>query len=251
MHVACSSLCFSQTTLDDALKRMAELEFSKFDLAIRESSQHLRPSEVAQDVPAAVRRLRNSTGLTPAAITLEIETDKPEEYDRQFSAVCKFARLARVPLITINAAPVSTDLDEEVKRLRHLIRFADREGVMLSLATLTGTLTETPDGAVKLCKQVPGLGLTLDPSHYVTADPNQTYDQVYPYVKHVLLRDSAPNRLQVHVGQGQIEYSRVIAQLSRFHYNRLLTVDIRDTQEPEKSQEPEVRKLKFLLESLV
>src|SRR5262249_26082232 len=76
----------------------------------------------------------------------------------------------------------------------------------------------------------PGLGLTLDPSHYIAGSPQvKTFDQVYPYVRHVHLRDTGrgPNQFQVHVGQGEIAYGRVIAQLSRCHYDRLLTVAIR------------------------
>ena len=125
---------------------------------------------------------------------------------------------------------------------------------MITVATLTGTLTEDPDAAVELCQRVSGLGLTLDPSHYI-AGPHQgkNYDQVFPHVRHVHLRDTGrgPNQFQVHVGQGEVEYGRVIAQLSRYHYDRLLTVDIHDIPDAPFVMEPEVRKLKYLLESLV
>ena len=52
------------------------------------------------------------------------------------------------------------------------------------------------------------------------------------------------------VGQGEIEYGRIVAQLTRHHYNRLLTVDIQDCPDASFVMEPEVRKLKYLLESL-
>jgi sugar phosphate isomerase/epimerase len=76
---------------------------------------------------------------------------------------------------------------------------------------------------------------------------------VFPYVRHVHLRDTGrgPNQFQVRVGQGEIEYGRIIAQLCRQHYDRCLTVDIRDIPDAPFAMEPEVRKLKYLLESLV
>ena len=118
----------------------------------------------------------------------------------------------------------------------------------------TGTLTEYPDAAVELCKRVPGLGLTLDPSHFI-AGPNQgkCYDQVFPYVRHVHLRDTGrgPDQFQVRVGQGEIEYGRLVAHLTRLSYNRLLTVEICDIPDAPFAMDAEVRKLKFLLESLV
>src|SRR5204862_794296 len=128
------------------------------------------------------------------------------------------------------------------------------DGLLLTLATLTGTLTEDPDLAVTLCERVPGLGLTLDPSHYIAGPlQGQSFDQVYPYVRHVHLRDTGrgPNQMQVHVGQGEVEYGRIVAQLLRHNYDRLLTVAIHDIPDAPFAMDAEVRKLKYLLESLV
>ncbi len=253
MHVACSTQCFSRLSLQEALETIAELEFHKLDLAIIEKSNHLRPSQVAENVAAVAAMIRSEHSLSPAAITLEIAADDPTEYLRQFTAVCQLARLIRAPLVTIAAASSSSPVETEVVRLTKLNQIAEKDGITLSLATRQGTLTETPETAVELCERVPGLVLTLDPSHYVANQASvKSYDQVYPYVRHVHLRDTGrgPNQFQVHVGQGEIEYSRVIAQLERCQYNRLLTVDIHD-QALECEKNPEVRKLKFLLESLV
>ena len=135
-----------------------------------------------------------------------------------------------------------------------LVRLASAEGIVLTVETRMGTLTESPDAALELCKRVPGLGLTLDPSHYI-AGPHQgrSYDQVYPYVRHVHLRDTGrnPEQFQVRVGQGEVEYGRIIAQLSRRNYDRLLTVEICDIPDAPFAMDAEVRKLKYLLESLI
>src|SRR5205807_9993175 len=163
-------------------------------------------------------------------------------------------RLSTVPLITIAAAKTGSALDGEVERLTRLTAHADGIGIQLALDTRVGTLTEDPDTAVALCQKVPNLGLTLDPSHYLVG-PNQgkNYDQVFPYVRHVHLRDTGrgPNQFQVRIGQGEIESGRIISQLARHHYDRVLSVDIRDIPDSPIAIEPEVRKLKYLLESLV
>ncbi len=253
MYVACSTLCFDSYPFADALRTIAELEFNKIDVAIHERSNHFRPSQVARDPAAAAAQLRMASGLVPSALSVELEAEG-EEYDRQFKAVCRLARMTMVPVLTMSAAPVGSPLAPEVQRLTHLLHMAEKDGLILTLATLSGTLTEDPDVAVELCERVPGLGLTLDPSHYI-AGPLQgkNHDQVYPFVRHVHLRDTGrgPNQMQVHIGQGEVEYGRVISQLARYHYDRLLTVDIRDLAQPEFPREQEVRKLKYLLESLV
>src|SRR5262249_23274132 len=97
-------------------------------------------------------------------------------------------------------------------------------------------------------------GLTLDPSHYI-AGPHQgkPFDQVYPYVRHVHLRDTGrtPEEFQVRVGQGEIEYGRIVAQLACYHYDRLFSVETADIPDAHFAMEAEVGKRKFLLESLI
>src|SRR6516162_7158277 len=128
VFVACSTKCFSRLSLEDALDVIAELEFSKFETALDEQGAQLRPSEVAADIGRVAARLRHGPGLTPAAFSLEIGTSSAAEYDRRFKAVCRLARISAVPLITIKAAAVDTNLDDEIKRLQYLVSLAAAEG---------------------------------------------------------------------------------------------------------------------------
>ncbi len=254
MYVACSTACFTRYPLERALRTIAELEFNKVEVFIDERGPHLRPSEIVADLTAAVQRIRIGPSLSPAAFSAEIQAHDEADYHRQLRAICHLARLSHIALVTVPAAPAGTELDQEIRRLKALVHVAEAEGVVLSVVTRMGTLTEMPDVAAELCRQVSGLGLTLDPSHFL-AGPNQgkSFEQVYPYVCHVHLRDSGrtPDQFQVRVGQGDVEYGRIIAQLARHHYRRLLTVEIFDIPEAPYSMEQEVRKLKYLLESLV
>ncbi len=253
MYVACSTRCFTRYPLGQALQIIGELDFSKVDLAIHEKGPHLRPSEIAEDVAGAAQRIRIGPSLSPAAFSVEIEA-QGEEFIRQLRAVCRLARLSNVATITIPAAAAGASVDTEVERLKRLVHLAQAEGVILSVETRIGTLTEIPSVAVDLCERVDGLALTLDPSHFL-AGPHQgqNYDVVFPYVRHVHLRDSGRSmeKFQVRVGQGEVEYGRIIAQLARHHYERLLTVEILDIPDAPFAVDHEVRKLKYLLESLV
>jgi sugar phosphate isomerase/epimerase len=254
VNVACSTLSFARFPLERALRIIGELEFSKLDVAIHEDGPHLKPSEVAEDIGLAAQRIRIGPSLTPGAFSVEIAAAGPEAYQNQLRAICRLARMSTVSIITIPAGPSGSGLDAEVERLKPLVKLALTEGIVLTVGTHIGTLTELPDQAVTLCQRVPGLGLTLDPSHYI-AGPHQgdCYDQVYPFVRHVHLRDTGrgPDQFQVRVGQGEIEYGRIISHLARFGYDRLLTVAIRDIADAPFAMDAEVRKLKYLLESLI
>ncbi|AGA31370.1 sugar phosphate isomerase/epimerase family protein [Singulisphaera acidiphila] len=256
MFVACNTLCFSNEPLESALRHIAELEFDKIDLAIVENSPHLRPSEVAENPEAALHRLRRGPSLTPAALGLDFgEGDLTAPLLRKrFEAMCRLAKPLTVAVLTIPAAPLGTSFDDEVKRLSTLAGYAMREGLVLAVETHSKTLTADPKQAVELCKAIPGLGLTLDPSHYIQGPHNGAdFDEVYPYVQSVHLRDTGknPGEFQVRVGQGEIEYNRVVNQLVRVGYDRALTVSILDLPENNFEVEVEVRKLKLLLESLL
>jgi sugar phosphate isomerase/epimerase len=233
---------------------MAELEFDKVELAVVEDSPHLRPSDVAENPDAAAHRLRHGPSLTPAALALDFGDVDPDGQvlRKRFEALCRLAKSLTVAVLTLPAAPLDTPFDDEVKRLTALAGAAMREGLVLALETNAKTLTADPAAAVELCRAVPGLGLTLDPSHYVQANVKD-YDAVYPFVQNVHLRDTGkgPGEFQVRVGQGDIEYGRIVSQLERHGYDRALTVAILDRPDNPFDTEVEVRKLKLLLESLI
>jgi len=254
VFVACSTLCFSREPLESALRHIAEMEFDKFELAIAEGGTHLRPSEVFDNPEAAAHRLRHGPSLTPASLALDFGSPEPDPavVRKRFEALCRLAKPLTVAVLTISASPLGTPFDDEVKRLTALTGLAMREGLVLALETHSQTLTADPAAAVELCKAVPGLGLTLDPSHYIVGG-HKDFDAVYPYVQNVHLRDTGkgPGEFQVRVGQGDIEYGRIVNLLERHGYDRSLTVSILDGIENPFDVEVEVRKLKLLLESLL
>ena len=105
--------------------------------------------------------------------------------------------------LVVPAAELGTPFNEEIERLREMVRIASLEGVVVAMKTQVGCMTQDPDTAVVLCDQVKGLGLTLDPSQYIYG-PHQgrKFDKVIPYVYHVHLRDTTKDKFQVRVGQG-------------------------------------------------
>lgn len=254
MYVACSTLCFGTVSLSQALRCIHELHFNKVDLALHEHGTHLKPSYVASHLGQVVSFLRAYTHLNFGALHVQIDTDDPNEYTRILRSVCRLGRALLVPLVTVPAAPLGSDLHAEIDRLSELVRVARSEGLLLTVETHRDQLTADALGAVELCQRVAGLGLTLDPSHYaVNGTHVRNWDSIYPFVRHVRLRDSGtkPEEWQVPVGQGSLDFGRIVTQLSRCRYDRLLSVDIRDIPTPSYPVAPEVRKLKYLMESLV
>jgi sugar phosphate isomerase/epimerase len=120
--------------------------------------------------------------------------------------------------------------------------------------THSASLTADPAAALELCRLVPGLGLTLDPSHYIQGPHRGAdYEPLLPYVQNVHFRDTGkePGAFQVRVGQGEVEYNKIITLLERRGYSRSLTIAIIDRPDNPFDREVEVRKLRLLLESFL
>lgn len=252
MDVACSTLCFSREPLRQALRMIAELEFMKVDLAVGDGNSHVSTEALLTCPTTVVGELKLSATLGFSSVTLRTSRTGPE-MEECVAAAAHLAKQVTAPILVIEAAPSGTPLEQEAARLRRLVGAAALQGTTLTVATRIGTVTETPQSAVELCQNVEGLGLTLDPSHYVCG-PNQCrpYEQVYPYVKHTHLRDSGRrvDQIQITVGRGEIEYGRIINSLCRFGYRGALTVAMED-QIAQDGFETfiEARKLRLLLES--
>ena len=250
MFVAATTRCFADQPLDAALQRLVDLEYTTVEIMVHESDGHLKPSDVLTDIEGAVRVCRQTHRLTPCALSLEFDTPDEKLYYAQFAACCKLAKAIKVVTLTVSSAELGTPFNAEVERLRALTSIASMDGVRVGLLTQVGRMSQDPDTAVVLCDSVKGLGITLDPSHYVIG-PHRGggFEQVMKYVYHLRLRDTSKDQLQVRVGQGQIEYGRLINQLNKVQYDRALCVDIVAT--PDADHLAEMRKMRLLLESLL
>jgi sugar phosphate isomerase/epimerase len=251
VFVAASTECFSTLPLETALQRLVDLEFTRVEICLHEKGNQLKPSEVHANLEQAIHACRDTQRLTPVAYSLDI--DAPEsDYYQQFASCCKLAKATKVVIITVPSAELGTPFNAEIERLRELVRIATLEGVVVGLKTQVGRMTQDPTTAMVLCDNVKGLAITLDPSHYVyTPLSNNDYDCLLKYVCHLQLRDTSKQKLQVRVGQGEIEYGRLITQLAKFRYNRALCVNILDIDNEDVDHMAEMRKMRLLLESLL
>jgi sugar phosphate isomerase/epimerase len=231
------------------LQRLVDLEYTSVEIAIHENGGPIKPSQVLADLEAVTAACRETYRLTVSGYSVDIDAPGELYYD-QFAACCRLAKATKVVTLTMPAAELGTPFNAEIERLQRLVDISSREGVLVGIKTETGRITQDPDTAVVLCDNVKGLGITLDPSHYIYGPhAGGSYDQVMKHVYNIHLRDTTKDKLQVRVGQGQVEYSRLIVQLAKVHYNRALTVHI--TEMPEVDHAAEMRKMRLLLESML
>ncbi|MBX3439244.1 MAG: sugar phosphate isomerase/epimerase [Planctomycetaceae bacterium] len=247
MFVAGSTICFPELDFAEACQALTDLEYDRVEVWLSPNSRQLHPADVARDPDAFVALYRETTRLTAIAFSLETDVSP-----REFEGLSKASKLLQVTQITVPASVLGTPFNAEIDRLRLLTQIASQDGVRVSIRTERGHLTEDPETAVELCGSVPGLGLTLDPSPYLLGPrPVTSFERFAPHVFHVHLRDSTREQLQVSVGLGEIDYSRLISQLARERYDRALCVALIPELTDVGTRALEMRKLRMLLDSLL
>lgn len=249
MLVAASTECFSELPLSQAIDTLIDLEYVNVEFDIHEDGNHLTPSQVAADLEASIGICRNTNRVDVVAYSVQIDAEGEEHY-RQFAACCRLAKATKVVTLTVPSAELGTPFNQEVEHLERLVALAETEGVRVAIRSQLGRLSEDPDTVVVLCDNVKGLGVTLDPSHYI-CNPNgsKNYDRLMKYTFHVHLRDTTKTELQVRIGQGEVEYGRLINMLRKSGFNRTLSVHLAEIEGVDHMAE--MRKMRLLLESLL
>lgn len=250
MFVCASTECLPDLPREEVSPILVDLEFTAVELPLHEQGvSWVQPSVVLSHPEQALDTCRNTQRLTVAALSIEQACEEKRYYE-QFAACAKLAKALKVVPLVVPAAELGTPFNAEIERLREMVRIASFEGCLVAMKTQIGCMTEDPDTAVVLCDNVKGLGLTLDPSHYI-AGPRQGKDfsKVIPYTYHVHLRDSTKHELHVRVGKGEVDYGKLIAQLQHVDYDRALTVHMPPIDEHD--HRAELRKIRLLLESLL
>jgi len=247
--VAASTECFRRLPLSQAIDSLVDLEFVHIEIDIHEGGNHLKPSEVARDLESAIAVCRSTYRAGVVAYSVEIDAEGDEHY-RQFAACCRLAKATKVVTLTVPSAELGTPFNQEVEHLQRLVAIAESEGVRVAIKSQVGRLSEDPDTVMVLCDNVTGLGVTLDPSHYI-CNPRgvRPFERLAKYVYHVHLRDTTKTQLQVRIGQGEVDYSRLINMLNKVNYDRALSVHLDELDGVDHFGE--MRKMRLLLESLL
>ena len=249
MIVAATSECFPELSLTEAVGRLVDLEYTHIEIAVHEHGNQLKPSEVFGDFDRAFDTCRQIRRLTPVAYSIQLDAEG-DLYYQQFASCCTLAKATKVPTLVVESSELGTPFNEEVERLRKLVAIATMEGILVAVKTKQGCMTQDPSTTMVMCDNVKGLGITLDPSCFLYGESsNLSYDTLMKYVYHVHLRDTTPEQYQVRVGQGKVEYGRLINQLRQTKFGRGLSAFI--TEQDDVDHSGELRKIRLLLESLL
>lgn len=215
-----------------AVELIRLLELEAVDVCLMGNRSHIRPEDVRGDIPAAAARIREglaSRGLAVSDLFFIPWTDfercapnhpDPAERGRAwalFRDLLELAERIEAPGMTMLPGidwPGESHEDSFARSVEELGRRAEEaraRGVGFSVEAHLGSVVQDPGEALRLCKSAPGVGLTLDYSHFAYQGYGEAeIEPLVPYARHFHARGAAERRMQAPLAQSAIDFERLV-----------------------------------------
>ncbi|MFO7167522.1 MAG: sugar phosphate isomerase/epimerase [Chloroflexota bacterium] len=246
MMIACSTAVRCASPLDTALSDIAAAGFRHIDLLAIDGWVHVHTRDLAADFEGTaghVEGLLRRHALTPIALNTGVG---PQLHDRSAEASERRARetaalvrlMGRLGVRVAAIQPRNADpsrpweevLDACVATLREQTAAGAAQGVTFALELHVRSPFETLEQARRLLAALPDLALVYDPSHFVMqgVDLRETF-WLIDRARHVHLRDAAPGHMQVPLGEGAVDFDRVLGELKERGYRGDFSIEYLET----------------------
>lgn len=241
LQFACHTWAFTDLTLPEALGSIARMGFRYVDIGSGSNLNTTRAAENPRGLAAEIRadlklfnlQLSDLYLLLPR-ISLADESRRQKELDL-FKALVPFAVALETPGITLSAGLAHPEEDTEafdrtVAALREMVTLAKKEGLRVSVEPHMDSMVQTPEHALKIIKEVPGLSLTLDWSQMVCQDIfHEEIVKLLPHTRHIQIRQAARAQLQTPFDRGRIDVPRVVKDIQATGYEGVVCVEYMNT----------------------
>ena len=163
-------------------------------------------------------------------------TPDEEEYVHQrevYAGWIDFAAEVGSDGITLSPGKYWPGLDAETAfargrdQLVPLAEHAAERGVRLRIEPHVESVTWSPELALRMLDEVPGLSLTVAHSQFVFH--GMTYEQIavmHPYGTHWHARQAALGQLQAGFDDGEIDFARIVGDLKAADYSGIIALEV-------------------------
>jgi len=246
MEIGGCSFSFGPKPLHEALHVLKNLGFDVVDVGVCPGNTQIHPIEAASEperTAATVKEaLHEMNQRAEECFVLDFgePINHPENGVREkvlslfpglvrFASLVGFRSVMLIPGIDHPSMGNERSFELSAKMLRELVKISEDAGVYLNIEPCEPSVAETPENAMCLCEEVPGLGLTLDYSHFI--DPGIDQSSVEPlhrYARHFHARQAAPGKRVETVHKGTIDFKRITSLLKQESYSGVVAVEYVD-----------------------
>ena len=245
--LACADFTFPLLPHEKSLDLIAMLEFDAVDIGLFEERSHLWPSREFENTDASAARLKRSLddrGLTCADVFLQMAPDfvpfainhpdsGPREKARDwflrtldYAAGVGSSHVTALPGVLFEAESAEDSWARAGEELAWRVEQARSRDIVFGTEAHVGSLAPTPADAKRLVRDVPGLTLTLDYTHFTREGrPDAEIEPLVEHASHFHVRGARPGRLQCSFKENQIDYGRIVEVMKQTGYSGCVGVE--------------------------
>jgi len=247
LKLACADFAFPLLPHDRVLDLIAMLEFDAVDVGLFEGRSHLWPSKVFKSPARSGKQLGRKLadrGLRCADVFLQMNPsfipyaiNHPETARRrrardwflktlEYAAACGAKHVTTVPGVYFAEEKPNDSWWRTCDELAWRAAQAKQEHIVFSIEAHVGSIAPSPKAALRLVRDVPGLTLTLDYTHFTRAGlPDRDAEPLLVHASHFHARGARKGRLQTAFPHNTIDYARVLRAMRKVNYQGYVGVE--------------------------
>ncbi len=241
MKFTCTSWSWSLLAFEDVVDVMSRMfGLTAIDVGAFSGWAHFEPEELVARPGEFATRLNACAENHGVQYTDMIMTFKPDyaagavndpdpklraENVETFKRLCEFCVQAKIPGFTMlpgvehESIGREASLDLSIEGFAPLAALAKSAGLRIGFEPHVGSITESPEDALKVATAVDHLTFTLDYAHF--ACQGYTDEQVHPLLEHTghfHMRQARKGENQCRTNEGTIDFDAILTRLQQLSY---------------------------------
>lgn len=247
LRLACADFTFPLLPHDRVLDLIAMLGFEGVDIGLFEGRSHLQPSQVFKSPAASGAKLGRrlaDRGLACADAFLIMDNsfarfaiNHPDAGCRRhardwylrtldYAAACSAAHVTTLPGVRFESEKPAISWRRSCDELAWRVEQAKRRKIHFGVEAHVGSISPTPREALALVRDVPGLTLTLDYTHFIrSGQPESAVEPLVAHASHFHVRGARNGRIQTSFKGNAIDYVRVLRAMKRIGYRGYVGIE--------------------------
>jgi sugar phosphate isomerase/epimerase len=247
LKFSCADFTFPVLDRSAALRLIKLLGLNHVDIGLFARSSHFSPAELQASPPKYTKQILHEleaaellvsdvfvqVGVDPSECAANDPSPAVREKSRDvFARALEFCvalgcdHLTGLPGVFHAESSRERDLELAVEEASRRVRECAGAGVRYGVEPHLDSICAEVDGARTFLEAAPGLTLTLDYGHFITA--GETSEQVHsllPFATHVHVRGGTVGRLQTSVDENTIDFHGMLAGLRELDYGGFLALE--------------------------
>ena len=244
---ACADFTYPLLPHDKVIKLIALLGFDGIDIGLFENRSHLQPSGVLHEPEKNGRILGGKTadaGIKVADVFLQCDVefstkainhpdkkvrDETRDYFLKmidYASAAESRHITCLPGVHYTEESFEASYGRAADELAWRIEAARKAGLVFGVEPHLGSIVDTPAKALILVRELEGLTVTLDYTHFTKIGiPDAETEVLMPYASHFHARGAREGALQTVISENTIDYTRVVQSMQKSGYAGFIGIE--------------------------